>query len=328
MSHTLVNDPLSHPPRRLPRAASAPRYWGTWVALALLYAAARLPLRVSRVLGAGIGLLLYAANRKRRDIADINVRLCFPALDARARRRFILRHNIASGQAYLDLGLLAWGSERRVLRTVTFHGLERYRELARRGRGIILLASHSVAFNFAGALMPRHHALFTMYKPQSNPLVDWLLHRGRTRFGARLVRREQGMRPVLRGLKAGEAFFYLADEDYGAERSVFAPFFGVPAATLPTLGRLAASGNAVVVPFFARLRPGARGYEVFLGAPLENFPTGDAVADATRMNAALEEGIRHAPEQYMWTFKLFKTRPGGEPSPYPQKKKRKRKARG
>jgi lipid A biosynthesis lauroyl/palmitoleoyl acyltransferase len=327
MSHALTNDPASRPPRRLPRAALAPRYWGSWAALALLFVAARLPLRVARLLGAGVGLLLYAGNRKRREIADINVRLCFPALDARARRRFILHHYLASGQAYLDLGLLAWGAERRVLRAVRFHGLERYRALAGSGRGIILLVSHSVAFNFGGALMSRHHALFAMYKPQSNPLVDWVLERGRARFGARLIRREQGMRPVLRGLRAGEAFFYVADEDFGAERSVFAPFFGMPTATLPTLGRLAASGNAVVVPFFAKLLPGGRGYEVFLGPPLEDFPSGDAPADAARMNEVLEADIRRAPEQYMWTFKLFKTRPGGAPSPYPQKK-RKRKTRG
>jgi KDO2-lipid IV(A) lauroyltransferase/lauroyl-KDO2-lipid IV(A) myristoyltransferase len=30
----------------------------------------------------------------------------------------------------------------------------------------------------------------------------------------------------------------------------------------------------------------------------------------------LEEGLRSMPEQYLWTFKLFKTRPGQAPSPY------------
>ena len=301
---------------RLGRGAFAPRRWPAWALLALLWACAWLPLRVARALGAALGLAMLAANRKRRRIARVNLGLCFPELSAPARERLLRRHFIVSGQAYLDLGFLAWGSEQRVLRAVKFHGLERYREATRSGRGVILLVPHSVGFNFAGALMARHHPLFTMYKPQRDPLVNWVLDRGRTRFGARLIMREQGMRPVLRGLKAGEAFFYLADEDYGAERSVFVPYFGVPTATLPTLGRLAAGGNALVVPFFASLLPGARGYEVFLGPPLENFPSGDRLADTARMNRALEDCIRRAPEQYMWTFKLFKTRPGGAPSPY------------
>jgi lauroyl/myristoyl acyltransferase len=94
------------------------------------------------------------------------------------------------------------------------------------------------------------------------------------------------------------------------------PFFGVPTATLATLGRLAQITNALVVPCFTRLLPGGRGYEVILKPPLENFPEGDRLRDATRMNQVIEEGLRTMPEQYLWTFKLFKTRPDNAPSPY------------
>jgi lauroyl/myristoyl acyltransferase len=156
--------------------------------------------------------------------------------------------------------------------------------------------------------------MFSMFKPQRSPVVNWLLNKGRMRFGCQLVSRTQGMRPVLRGLKQGMSFYYLPDEDFGPKHSVFTPFFGVATATLPSLGRLTETAGAVVVPCFTRLT--RRGYDVTLRPPLENFPTGDRLADAARMNAVLEEGIRLAPEQYMWTFKLFKTRPDNAPSPY------------
>jgi lauroyl/myristoyl acyltransferase len=181
---------------------------------------------------------------------------------------------------------------------------------------VILLAPHALGMNVGGIVVSRHAPVFSMVKPQRSPALNWLLARARVRYGAPLVARAQGMRPVLRGLEQRLVFYYLPDEDFGPQRSVFAPFFGVPAATLPTLGRLAALTGADVVPCFTRMLPGGRGYRVTLEPALADFPSGDPVADAGRMNAVLEAGIRAAPEQYMWTFRLFRTRPDGARSPY------------
>ena len=224
------------------------------------------------------------------------------------------RHYIVNGQSYFDLAYLAWASEHRILRKTHIRGLEQYHDL--RGRNIILLVPHCVGVNFSGAVMAHHRAQFSMIKLQGNPIVNWLLNRGRMRFGCFLLSRTQGLRPVIRALKQGLVFMYSPDEDFGQRQSVFVPFFGVPTATLTTLGRLAHLTNALVVPCFTRLLPGGRGYEVILKPPLEDFPIGDRVRDATRMNEVLEEGLRSMPEQYLWTFKLFKTRPGHAPSPY------------
>jgi KDO2-lipid IV(A) lauroyltransferase len=117
-------------------------------------------------------------------------------------------------------------------------------------------------------------------------------------------------------VRAGYFTYYVPDEDFGAKQSVFVPFFGVPTATLPVLGRLAETTDALVVPCFTRTLPGGRGYEVTLAEPLADFPTGDATEDARRMNQALEAGVKAMPEQYMWTFKWFRTRPDNGPSPY------------
>jgi lipid A biosynthesis lauroyl/palmitoleoyl acyltransferase len=297
-----------------PRHSWHPRYWPSWLLLLFLRLIALLPLAWSRALGAGFGLLMLATNEKRRNIARINLEMCFPKLSTREREQLLRRHFIVNGQSYFDLACLAWASERRLLRMTRFRGLEQYHEL--RGRGIILLAPHCVGLNFGGAMVSRARATFSMIKLQRDPAVNWLLNRGRTRFGSFLLSRTQGLRPVIRGLKQGLAFYYLADEDFGERQSVFVPFFGVLTATLATLGRLAQITNALVVPCFTRLLPGGRGYEVILKPPLEDFPDGDRMRDAARMNQVLEDGLRSMPEQYLWTFKLFKTRPGNAPSPY------------
>ncbi|HEY8554792.1 MAG TPA: lysophospholipid acyltransferase family protein [Burkholderiales bacterium] len=302
----------SSPTRRWLR----PRYWRAWLPLLALRTVALLPLSLSRGLGALLGAIMYSANAKRRRIARVNLALCFPELDDKERARLLRRHFRVAGQSYLDVAFLAWASERRFRRKVRVVGLEHLREALARGRRVILLAPHCLGMNVGGVAVSREVRVFSMVKLQRQPLVDWLLQKVRTRYGAPLVAREQGLRPVLRQLAQGLVFYYLPDEDFGPRRSVFAPFFGVPTATLPTLGRLAELAQADVIPCFTRLLPGGRGYEVVLDPPLPRFPTGDPVADAARMNEALERGIRRMPEQYMWTLRLFQTRPHGAPSPY------------
>lgn len=299
---------------KLPKSSYALRWWPSWLWLSFLRFTVLLPLAWSRVLGAGLGLLMMATNEKRKSIARINLEMCFPKLSLHEREHLLRRHFIVSGQSYFDLAYLAWASERRLLRKTHVRGLEQYQDL--RGRNVILLAPHCVGLNFGGAMVSRVRATFAFVKLQRDPVVNWLLNRGRMRFGSFLLSRTQGLRPVVRALKQGLAFYYLPDEDFGQRQSVFVPFFGVPMATLTTLGRLAHMTNALVVPCFTRLLPGGRGYEVILKPPLEDFPNGDRVRDAARMNEVLEDGLRSMPEQYLWTFKLFKTRPGNAPSPY------------
>lgn len=271
---------------------------------------------VGRAVGAALGLLMGLANAKRRRIARINLALCFPELSARARRRLLLRHFIVSGQSLVDLGYLAWTSTEWIRRKVRIRRMGPVLAQLEAGRRLILLVPHCVGINFGGAVLAQHYPAFSMFKPQPDPVVTWLLNKGRTRFGARLLARAQGLRPVVRGLEQGMIFYYLPDEDLGRRNSVFAPFFGVPAARLPTLARLARMTDALVVPCCSRLLPRGEGYEVTFMPPLKGFPSGDDVQDAAQMNRAVEECIRRAPEQYLWTFKIFRTRPPGAPDFY------------
>ncbi|GMQ89982.1 MAG: lipid A biosynthesis lauroyl acyltransferase [Gammaproteobacteria bacterium] len=300
---------------RLPVGHLRPRYWGTWAALGLLRFGVLLPLGVARWLGSAWGWLFLLLNAKRRRIARINLAMCFPELSTQERRRLLRKHFVSVGKSYADLGFLAWASKPRLVRSIRLVGLEHLDDAARRGKNVILLIAHCLGVNYA-SIIARHHAMFSMFKPPHDAVVDWFLNKGRMRFGCALLSRHQGMRPVVRALQRGMALYYIPDEDFGPERSLFAPFFGVPTATLPTLGRLARMADAVVIPVSIRMLPGGAGHELTLSPALGEFPTGNPNDDAARMNAALEQSIRAAPEQYMWTFKLFKTRPDNGPSPY------------
>lgn len=296
-----------------------PRFWASWVLVGLLWLVGLLPLRISRVLGAIVGLGMMAVNGKRRRIARINLRLAFPQLGDHDRRSLLRRHFIVSGQALVDVGFLASASERRFWHKMHVEGLDTVARALDVGRGVILITPHCVGINVGGVVFVRYQRGVSMYKPQRNPAANWLLTKIRLRYRnhSELVPREAGLRPVIRAIKKGAGFYYLPDEDLGPEQSVFAPFFGVPRATVPVLGRLAKMTDALVVPVFTRLLPRGAGYEVIFREPLANFPSGDDVLDATTMNATFESGIRQMPEQYMWTLKMFRSQLGGGPPPYP-----------
>ncbi len=290
-------------------ALLAPRHWPTWLGVGVLRASLSLPLAARLWFGARLGDLYYAANAKRRRIAAINIALCFPALDAGERARLVRGHFRRAAQAIFYIALFWWGSERALDRVLTVRGLEHYERARAAGQPVITLHGHVLALE-ASLVLSRYFPHVGFMKPLKNPVLDHVMTRGRERFGGRVFARAGGLKPLIRALKAGFGASYIPDEDLGPKDSVFAPFFGIPAATLPTLGRLARLTNAVVLPCFARLCADGR-CELWLEPPMPSFPTAGAETDAAAMNAVLERAVRTMPEQYLWTMKRFKTREDG-----------------
>lgn len=293
-----------------------PRYWPTWLALGILWPFSRLPLVVLWAMGGALGQLLYALHARGRRIAARNLALCFPALPVGERMRLVQRHYRALGRAILGTGFSWWAPRGRQRALVRTRDREHYDRALAAGRSIILLAPHFVMLELGGVRLAQERLMISMYKQSRNRLIDLFMRRGRLRYGGYVVERDAELRALLRRLRAGEPFYYLPDQNPGEAAHVFAPFFGIPAATITALGRMAQLANAVVIPCFTKQLPYGQGYEIIFKAPLENFPSGDTLADATCMNAAIEAGVREMPEQYMWTYKRFKQRPPGEPPLY------------
>ena len=264
----------------------------------------------------GIGRLFYRLNEKRRNIARININLCFPELDDHQKQELLRQHFEAYGASIFDLAICWWASARRLQRLTTVHGLQQYLDLLEQGRNVVMFTGHMLTVDLCGQYLSPFHAGVTMMKPLSNPLLNWMFFRGRSRHGAIVVNRQQGMRPMVRHLRNGFTAYFMPDEDFGAEAAVFTPFFGIQSWTVTSLPLLARLGNAVVMPVFMHSLRGGKGYQLYIDPPLQDFPSGDDVVDTTAMNRALEKGIRRMPEMYAWTFKLFKTRPAGEEAPY------------
>ena len=283
----------------------------TRVAIFLLWLAHFLPLPLLALLGRGLGLLIYAFVGERRRVALTNLRLCFPEWDENTRKRVARRHFQAFGRGFVEHGMLWWSSKQRLQRLIRVEGVEHWQAVA--DRPVIWLAPHFVGLDMGGTRIITEWQGVSVYSHQKDPLLDRILLRGRTRFVTPvLFSRQDGIRPVVRAVRRGLPLYYLPDMDLGSRDSIFVPFFGVAAATVTGLSRIAQLAGAVVVPAVTRQLPGGMGYVLKFYPAWSDFPTDNLAADVRRMNAFIEERVREMPEQYFWLHKRFKTRPPGE----------------
>lgn len=294
-----------------------PRHWPIWAAFGMLRLAILLPLPVLRVLGREFGRLYLLLGRRRARIARINIDLCFPERGATERAALVRRHFEAVGIGMFELGLAWWASDRRLRRITAWRGLEHLRAAHAQGKGVILLSAHFTTLDFSGRLISMCEnmpPIKGLYRPNENPVVEHFIRGNRERHFDALILRED-IRGMLRALKAGEVVWYAPDQNFGHKGSVFAPFFGVPAATNTATTRLASLSGAAVIPFFTFRRADGH-YEQIIFPPLDDFPGPSPEADTTRINALFEDWVRQVPEQYFWTHRRFKDRPDDGPRFY------------
>ena len=281
--------------------------------LALMRIAYPLPLPALRIVGSLLGRLLYLFARERRHIADINIGSCMPELDRAARDALIRQTFQLFGQGFVDRAILWHAPADRLRRIIHVSGEEHL--AANAGRPVILLAPHFVGLDAAWARLTLGRRMATMYANQKNPAFNHALIAGRSRFNDPvLLSRQEGVRGAFRAMRSGLPLYYLPDMDFGARDAIFVPFFGIAAATVTAVPRIASLAGAVIIPCVTRLTP--QGYEVVLHPPWQDYPCGDIETDTRRMNAFIEMQVRQAPAQYHWLHKRFKTRPPGVASLY------------
>lgn len=294
----------------------APTAWPSWLGVALLWLIAQLPVGFQLGLGAGLGRGLGRLLRGRRRVVAINLRECFPDLGEREREALVEAHFAALGTGVFEAGLAWFGSDRRLAPRFAIEGREHLEAQLASGQGCLLLTGHFTTLEIGARVLCTAAGLpfHAMYRPYANPVFDYCMHRWRQRRSRRAALPRDDLRRLVRALREGQAIWYAPDQTLDERLSVFAPFFGVPTLTLTATARLAQMGRARVLPYFPR-REGGRWIVRFEPA-FEGFPSGDEAADATRVNAAIEAGVRQAPEQYFWIHRRFKKRPAGAPRLY------------
>ncbi|WP_294771685.1 lipid A biosynthesis acyltransferase [uncultured Rhodoferax sp.] len=282
--------------------------------LKLLVVLGRLPLPLLRGLGWVLGGLLYLLVGSRRRVVMTNLALCFPQWSPSTRRRQCFMTFVYFAQAWLDRGWLWHAPQARVRARLQLRGAV---DALAGDTPTVVFAPHFMGLDAAWTALTQQigRRFCTIYSPQLNADVDAWIFAGRQRFGApEMVARLDGAKPLVAAVRGGEPLYLLPDMNFDPTESLFVPFYGVPAATVPSLSRFARLGRAQVVPVVTRITP--QGYVVEVLPPWQDFPTADLEADTARMNRELESYINTMPAQYYWVHKRFKDRPDAAAAPY------------
>jgi KDO2-lipid IV(A) lauroyltransferase len=303
----------TRPPARL----LAPWHWPAWLGLGVLWLVARMPWPMAMRAGARLGPLLHLALVRRRRIAQRNLELCFPELAAAERDALLRDHFRDLGRMFVEFSL-SWMASNRRFDAIPFRieGLEHLKGALANGNGVLMVGAHFTHLELCARLIGQALPLAGMYREHGSPVFEWAIRQRRLAYAKTMFGRRE-LRATVRFLKRGGGLWYAPDQDMRGKDSVFAPFFGIPASTITATHHLARMSGAAVVMFAHRRLPGEQGYVLELSPALTGFPSDDAVADTTRINAQIEAMVRAAPSQYLWIHRRFKTRPPGDPPIYP-----------
>ncbi len=289
----------------------SPKYWPMWCIIGLLRLAALLPYRGGVAVGRLLGRGIYIAAGARRSTVDINLARCFPEKPPAERQRIkeCCYRNI--GVSLIELAMCWWWPAERLKPMVEIVGREHLDQALDSGRGAILLTGHFTSLEIGARLLALFVPVQVMYRTQRNELFDSFLYTRRSAYFVNTVSRKK-TRQLVKGIRDKIPTWYAPDQDFRRERNVFAPFMGIATATITASSRLAQSSGAAMLPYYPERKADGSGYVLHIDPPLENFPSGDDLADATAINRSIEKYARRYPETYMWIHQRFKTRPPGE----------------
>lgn len=269
-----------------------------------------LPFSTILSLGRRLGKLIAKKKGKEYQTTLRNLQLCFPELSKRNRDRLLRRNFESLGMAIMEMLMSWWLPTKRIEPLLAVYGREHLEE-ALKTHGVMLISPHFNTLELCGRLLTLQFDFAVMYRPQKIKMLDRLIAHYRKKYYSHIIPRDD-IRQMIRTLKSKKVVWYAPDGDHGRNNSVFAPYFGIHAATTTGTARIAKMGNAKVLPCFFYRRKNFRGYDLYILPALDHFPSENALHDATRINKLLEEAVRKHPEQYIWQYKRFKTRPIGE----------------
>ena len=290
-----------------------PKYFLTWILILLMRVGVFVPFRLQVFFGKIIGKLIYPVMTELRKTAYSNISNCFPDKKQPQVTLLVKQHFEAIGISLFETANAYFASDKKIKKMLIISNEQHFTEALKKEGGIILLGSHFMPLMLGGRALLIKHTIANIYRPQNNKLFDQVMVKSYVKNGAVMIK-STDTRSIMKAINNSLPIWYAPDQDLGKNNSIFAPLFGIQTATASATARLAKNKNTRVIPYsFIRTK---RGYEMSFDKPLKNYPSGDAIKDASKTNQILENQILKTPEQYLWIHRRFKTRPEGEESFY------------
>jgi KDO2-lipid IV(A) lauroyltransferase len=273
----------------------------------------RLPLPAARRVGGWLGELLWRLPNQFREASFRNVGRCFPELTIDERRRLVRESLRSTALTVAESGAtFYWPQDRLAELEESVEGVDLVKEGLARGNGVLTLGPHVGNWEYLAHALTRRFGLLSLYRPPRIAELDTYLRQRRERLGARMMpATAAGLRALARTLEQGGVVGILPDQEPLKRHGVFAPFFGKPALTMTLVSGLVRRYDPLVIYGFAQRSPSGRFKVRIVEAP-PDLGHRDEVYAATQLNLGVEQCVRACPEQYMWSYRRFRTRPAAE----------------
>ena len=289
------------------------KYFLTWILVLLMRVSVFVPFGLQVLFGKIIGKLIYPVMTELRKTAYSNISNCFPDKKQPQVTLLVKQHFEAIGISLFETANAYYASDKKIKKMLIINNEQHFTEALKKEGGIILLCSHFMSLMLGSRALLIKHTIANIYRPQNNKLFDKVMVKAYLKNGAVMIK-STDTRSIMKAINNSLPIWYAPDQDLGRNNSIFAPLFGIQTATASATSRLAKNNNTRVIPYsFIRTK---HGYEMSFDKPLKNYPSGDAIKDASKTNQILEKQILKNPEQYLWIHRRFKTRPEGEESFY------------
>ena len=280
-----------------------------------------LPRPLARAHGILIGYAAYLLMGRLRRVGNRNLEIAFPDKSPRERGRLLRGMYVSLGRLLAEFCLFPRYTRQNVERIAVYHGFENFEQAEHLGKGVLLLTGHVGGWEIGSFVHSLYgHPMNIVVRPLDNPYLNSLAEDFRSRFGNRLLGKQDFARGLLAAMHKGETVGILMDTNMTPPQGDFVPFFGVPACTATGLARVALKTGAAVVPAFTVWDDQLGKYRVLFEPAIKLVNTGNTDADVLTntalFNRAIENVIRRYPDQWLWVHRRWKTRPPGEPPIY------------
>lgn len=279
----------------------------------------KLPNRWAQILGAGIGRLLFWINNREKEIASINLSLCFPELAEEQREELLKACLIENTKTLCEAPrIFDKGGQFAIDLVKEVEGLALFESALAEKKGVIVLAPHLGNWELVVHYLNQYSPMTAMFAPPKQAFLNDVMRRARQSSGATLVPADAtGVRAQLKHLKKGGLIGILPDQQPKVGHAgIFAPFMGQIAYTMLLVNSLAQRTGAIPLMVFAERLSSGKGYKLRIQSAPEGIADKDTLIAATALNQGVADCVRLAPAQYQWTYKRFKHQPEGEKSLY------------
>jgi KDO2-lipid IV(A) lauroyltransferase len=273
------------------------------------------PIAMAHSLGRGYTRILDRAVPHLRRVAERNLSLALPELDAAGRMAIIDGVFRSIARVIVCFARFPSIDIHNLDRWIRFEGTEHVDAALRQGKGVLFATAHLGNWElsaFAHGLASEPMSI--LVRPLDNPLIDRMVESRRGLRGNRVIFKKDFARSILKALDRNDKVGILLDQNASLESGVFVDFFGLPACAGTGFAKIAAHSGAAVIPAYALWMEGEGRYLLRFNPPATI--TGDAERDTASLHAGLEAAIRAHPDQWLWIHRRWKTRPPGEPSLY------------